>query len=41
MKPHDILFWIAIGILVGALLILVGNQILLSLLRVTVTVKPG
>ena len=41
MKPHDVLFWIIVGILVGAILLLVGNQILLSLLKVVVTVEPG
>ena len=41
MKPHNLLFWIAVGILVGALLLLIGNQLLVSLLRVNVSVQPS
>ena len=37
MKPLVLMFWVLLGILVGVLLLLVGNQVLFTLLKVTVT----
>jgi hypothetical protein len=41
MTVQELLFWVAIGILVGAIILLVGNQLLINLLKVTVEVKPS
>ena len=41
MTPQELFFWIAIGILVAVILLLVGNQLLINLLKVTVNVAPG
>lgn len=40
MNPQELLFWIIVGTLVGLLLILIGNQIILSMLKVNVNIAP-
>ena len=39
MKPQEILFWVIVGIIVGAMLIMVADQLLLNMLEVNVTVR--
>jgi len=39
MNPQELLFWIIVGVLVSALLLLVGNQIILSMLKVNVNIQ--
>ena len=41
MKAPEILFWIIIGVLVGALLILIANEILINVLKVNVQFNPA
>jgi len=40
MKPQELLFWIVVGILVAALILLFTNQIIMNMLKVTVTTTP-
>jgi len=40
MKPQELLFWIIVGILVAALILLFTNQIIFNMLQATVTVNP-
>ena len=40
MKPQELLFWIIVGVLVAALILLFTNQIIFNMLQATVTVKP-
>ena len=41
VNAQDLLYWVIIGILVGALLVLVGNSLITKLIEVQVKVKPG
>jgi len=41
MNVINLLYWIAIGILVGALLLLIGNKLLTGIISVNVNVTPG
>ncbi|MEM5778778.1 MAG: hypothetical protein QXD43_06130 [Candidatus Aenigmatarchaeota archaeon] len=40
MKPHDLLFWIIIGIIIATILLLFSNQLLFNYLKVNINVKP-
>jgi hypothetical protein len=37
MKPQEFLFWVIVGIMVAVLFTLFANQIIMNMLKVTVT----
>ena len=39
MKPHDLLYWIVIALLVATVILLFANQIILRMLQATVTIS--
>jgi hypothetical protein len=41
MEVQELLFWVVVGILIGAVMILVADKILVNLVKVNVNVKPG
>lgn len=41
MEVQQLLFWIIVGVMIGALIILVANKLLVNLVQVNVFVKPG
>jgi len=41
MEVQELLFWVVVGILIGAIIILVADKILVNLVQVNVNVKPG
>lgn len=40
MKPHDLLFWIIIGVFIALIFILFANQVIFSMTQAMVNVKP-
>jgi len=40
MNTAELIFWIVVGVAIGALLVIIANQIITNLLRTTVTVNP-
>ena len=41
MEIQELLFWIVVGILIGAIMILVADKMLVNLIKVNVNVNPG
>jgi hypothetical protein len=41
MEVEQLLFWIIVGVMIGALIILVANKLIVNLVQVNVFVKPG